>query len=148
VSVRSLGAEHPASATSKVAWARYRAESGEIEEAVTQVLEAMPLVRKGYLPPVINRLIASSNAAHIMSLAGRFEDAERYAREALAVAEAARLPENDLRRAEALLQLGKALQGEAKYGEAMEPLKKSAAIYSQAGPAWTESAGRAVALQR
>ena len=114
VSVKNLGPNHPASATSKMQWARYRSDSGETSAAVVPVLEAMPALLKGYAEPVINRLVALTWAAHVMNRAGHPPDAERYARMALAGIEAAHLPDADPRRAAALLELDTAQRAQAR----------------------------------
>jgi tetratricopeptide (TPR) repeat protein len=79
-------------------------------------------------------------AAYVLNQAKRFGEAEGYARESLAVAPEAHLPEADPRTAESLFELGRALQGEKKYSEAASTTEKSAAMYDRLGPAWARRA--------
>ena len=68
--------------------------------------------------------------------------AEPYARESLAVVDAAHLTQADSRRAESLLHLGQALRGEGRNREAIDALQKCAAVYERAGSQWAKAAER------
>ena len=68
--------------------------------------------------------------------------AEPYARESLAVVDAAHLTHADSRRAEPLLHLGQALRGEGRNREAIDALQKCAAVYERAGSQWAKAAER------
>jgi hypothetical protein len=98
------------------------------------VSEAMEIVRQRYLPSSMDRWFALSSSAHVMNKAKRYRDAESLAREMWPVLEANRLPANDGRRAESLLELGKALHGQRKNRDALDVLKRTAAIYDASGP--------------
>jgi tetratricopeptide (TPR) repeat protein len=139
VRLRNLGPMHARTAEAKIMWARYRAETGETKEAVEQALEAMPTARIG-LPPLSAILWTSlMNVSRILNLAGRFSEAETYAREGLAVLDKLRIPEVDARRGQTVFELGQALQGEKKY-EAMSSLERSAGIFERLGPVWAKRA--------
>jgi tetratricopeptide (TPR) repeat protein/predicted Ser/Thr protein kinase len=129
-----LGPDSAVTANAKILWARMRADAGELGEAAPQVLEAMEVVRKGYLPSSMNRWFALSSSAHVLNQAKRFPEAEALAREMLPILDANHLPDNDGRRGESLFELGKALHGEKKDREAAEVLKKAAGIYDGSGP--------------
>jgi tetratricopeptide (TPR) repeat protein len=63
-------------------WARYRAETGETEDAVTQIRAAMPEIRKMYtVGGMLARYVQGS--ARVYNRAGLFAPAEQDAREAL-----------------------------------------------------------------
>ena len=134
--LKNIGPDHQATAQSKLMWARYRAETGETKEAVEQAREAMQVVRR-VLPPLSQILWTPlSNASHILSLAGRFNEAEPLAREELAIVDNQHLPEADARRAGTLIDLGIALQGEKQYREAKSTFERADRIYVQLGPVW------------
>jgi serine/threonine protein kinase len=140
VRLRNLGPIHARTAEAKIMWARYRAETGETKEAVEQALEAMPTARVG-LPPLSAILWTSLlNVSHILNLAGRFSEAETYAREGLAVLDNLHIPEVDARRGQTVFELGQALEGEKKYGEATSSLERSAGIFERLGPVWAKRA--------
>jgi tetratricopeptide (TPR) repeat protein len=117
-------------------WARYRADTGETAQAIEQIGEAMPVIRRTYPALSIQRWTPAISAAHVFDLAGRFADAESYAREALAAVDALPSPEVDPRRAQTLFELGTALEGEKKYPEAASVFERAGRIYAQMGPAW------------
>jgi hypothetical protein len=93
---------------SKMIWGATQAETGEIRESVNQLREAMPVVRKAYRSPSLDLWVCLAAAAGILNRAERFWEAEPYARESLAVVDAAHLTQADSRRAEWLLHLGQA----------------------------------------
>jgi hypothetical protein len=127
-------------------WARFRAETGEVNEAASQVLEAIPIVRKA-LPPLSATLWSPLTCtSHVLNLAGRFAEAEPYARQELAIMDAEGTPETDARRAESLYELSTALFGKKKYREATPMLERSARIYRECGPTWAARAAELKAL--
>lgn len=128
-----LGKDHPETAISLILWARQRADAGEVGDAPQQVMQAITIVRRGFLPSSMDRWFALSSSAHVMNTAGRYPEAEALSREMLPILEANHLPSNDGRRAEALFELGKALHGQKQDVEAAELLKQSAAIYQSEG---------------
>lgn len=129
-----MGPDHPETAVARILWARQRGDAGDLGEAAAQVLEAMEVVRKHYLESSMDRWFALSSSAHVLNQAKRYKEAESLAREMLPILEANRLPDNDLRRGESLLELGNALHGEKNDREAMEVLRRSATIFDAAGP--------------
>jgi serine/threonine protein kinase len=131
---KGLGPGNPLTAGAKILWARQRADAGELPAAAQQVLEAMAIIRQGYLPSSMNLWFALSSSAHVMNQARRYPEAESLAREMLPILEANHLPANDGRRGESLLELGKALYGQKKDREARDVLKQSATIGDAAGP--------------
>jgi serine/threonine protein kinase len=142
---RALGPDNFETAAAKLFWIRARSEGrnpGDPQNSsdAAPALEAIEIVRKHYPPPSMNLWVALSSSVAILNRAGRFKDAEAEAREMLPILDANHLPENDPRRAQSLLQLGKALHGAKRDREAAEALKKSAAIYDAAGPAWARNA--------
>ena len=131
-----LGEQHGQTAAAKITWARFRAETGEASQAAEQVLEAIPAVRKG-LPPLSSTLWTSVTCvSHVLNLAGRYEEAEPYAREEMAIVENQHVPAIDARRAQSMFELGRALAGERKDSEALSTLEGSLKIYRQLGPTW------------
>jgi serine/threonine protein kinase len=148
VRLRNLGPLHARTADTKIMWARYRAETGETQEAVEQALEAMPTARIG-LPPLSAILWTSLlNVSRILNLAGRFSEAETYAREGLAVLDNMHVPEVDARRGQTVFELGQALQGEKKYREATSSLEASAGIFERLGPVWAKRAEQVRKIMR
>lgn len=140
VSVRSVGPDHTASAQSKLIWARFAAETGDTAAAVEYARQAMPVIEKGYPPPSLELWHASRDAAHVMRLAGKRAEAERYARQSLAVAVAAHLAQSDPRLANSWEELGRALCGEAKYAAGIQALTEAAAVYRRSPPEFAQSA--------
>jgi serine/threonine protein kinase len=136
VELKSIGPDHERTAQAKIMWARFRAETGETKEAVEQAREAIQVVRRA-LPPLSSVLWTPlTSASHILSLAGRFKEAEPLAREQLAIVDTHHFPEVDARRTGTLVELGIALQGEKKYREATTTFERADRIYAQLGPVW------------
>jgi hypothetical protein len=127
--VRNRGAVDGFTALAMILWARHRVLAGEPGDAVPQALEAMNIAPKHFPPSSMNYWFAVCNTAFILNSAKRYKEAESMARETSAAIEAHRLPEIDGRRAEALLELGKALHGQKRDREAAPMLKKSEMIY-------------------
>jgi tetratricopeptide (TPR) repeat protein len=120
-------------AVARTLWVRQRADAGELGDAAPQVLEAMEIIRRRFLPSSMDRWFALDNSAHVLNKAKRYAGAESLAREMLPIFEANHIPDNDGRRAESLAELGEALAGENKKREAAEVLAKSVAIYNASG---------------
>jgi eukaryotic-like serine/threonine-protein kinase len=140
VTARHLGADNGATAQAVVTWAAFAAETGEMSAAVAGVSDAMPRLERAYPSPSLILWHCARDAARVLRLAGRPEAAERYARQSLAVADAAHLADNDPRTANSWDQLGQALCAEGKTGEGIRALDTAAAIYERAGGQWLESA--------
>ena len=143
VTLKNIGPDHARTAQAELMWARFRAETGERKQALEQVHEAMPLVRKG-VPPLASVLWTPLSASsRILSLAGEFAEAEALAREQLAIVDKQQLPELDARRAQSLFELGLALQGEKKNAEAKITFERAHKIYAELGPIWSLRAQQA-----
>ena len=124
-------------------WARYRALAGETDQAAVQIGELMPLIHKSFPSPSFSAWTTYRNSSNVMNLAGRFPEAESFAREALAAVDAAHLGEIDARRAESLFALGTALRKEKKFQDARLNLEHAVNIYSQCGPTFAKTLARA-----
>jgi len=133
--VRNLGPDNLNSLIGQTMCARYQAETGETAEAIRQIQAALPVIRKALDPDNFNLWTSTVSAARIFIRADLFAEAEPYAREALRLVDVQKLPEADTRRAESLLHLGMALNGQKKYVEAIAVLQRDAAIYRQLGSA-------------
>lgn len=127
--VKFYGPQRGSTGADKVTWAVYTAKAGDVDGALAMLREAMPVVRNGY-PAGSLRVLNSLNAgAQILNLAGRFAEAESYAREALVLEDRNHLPEADLRRAASWSQLAKALRDQHKEREAIPLLEKALDFY-------------------
>jgi serine/threonine-protein kinase len=124
-----FGSDNPNTAIAKILWARKRADAGDLGDGAAQVLEAMKVVRQQLSPLSIDRWFALSSAAHVLIEAKRFPEAEAISREMMPILDGNHVPDNDLRRAESLFELGRALRRQKKDREAAEVLTKSAEIY-------------------
>jgi Flp pilus assembly protein TadD len=88
-------------------------------------------IRKSFPPLSLNLWTPVTAVAHILNLAGRFTEAETWAREDLAIVAKQPSWTNDPRKGEALLELGKALVRQRKYTNADAALKSAAEIYER-----------------
>jgi len=140
VSVRAVGVDSSNTAQATMTWARYAAQTGELPAAVSGVLQAMPIIERSYPSPSLVLWHSARNAARVMRLAGRYAEAERYARESLAVALAAKLPAADPRTANSWDELGQTLCDKRQFPEGIRALEQAEAIYIQAGGTWLEHA--------
>lgn len=129
-----LGPENRFTAVAEIAWARYRAETGEAREAVSQTEHAMRTLRKVFDKTSGNLWFPLNCAAVVMNHAGRYQEAERYARELLVLHDAEHLPDTDIRRSEALSQLGEALLAQGQRTAGIALLERSLKGYEQAAP--------------
>jgi hypothetical protein len=94
------------------------------------MLEAsLPLWRKAVPPGHVYLLEELYFLSFAYLEAGRWRDAEPLAREGLHIAEA-QVPSIGKRLARMHFMLGRALAGQAKYGEALPHLQSAAAIFS------------------
>ncbi|HYL79141.1 MAG TPA: protein kinase [Bryobacteraceae bacterium] len=132
-------------AEAEVWWARYRSETGEAAEALAQIREALPIVRKYSRRGFLFAYYVQAGA-RVLNNAGRFPEAERYAREALDALRQDQIPETHPVTAAALEDLGAALCGLKRFREAVPALEKSAEIYRQLGPVYTHTAARVQAM--
>ena len=125
-----------------VGWARYRAETGEIEPALMLVRDELPKTGKVWNRETDYLWVPLTYAAHVMLKADQFREPDHYAREALHAAEIAGSPANNPWRAEATELLGSALMGERSAVEGERLLSQAQRMYAQCGPAWSASARR------
>ena len=142
---RSLQTPGPARVESSIrclAWARYRAETGEIQPAVVQVRDELPKIRKVWNRESDYLWVPLAFAAHVMLKANQFLEADGYAREALHAADIAGSPAHNPWRAEATELLGSALLGERNVAAGERLLSEAQRMYAQCGPAWSASARR------
>jgi tetratricopeptide (TPR) repeat protein len=102
--------------------------------------ESMRVIEKLLQPPSLNLWYAARNASNLMRRVGQYGEAERYARESLAVAQAAHLSDTDPRPANSWEALGRVLIEEKKYQEGVPALEKAEAIYKGADGGWTKAA--------
>jgi len=137
-----LGPARVETAVRCAAWARYRAETGEIEPALRQVRDELPKVRKIWNRESDYLWVPLTYAAHVMLKADKFTEADRYAREALHASDIAGSPANNPWRAEATELLGSALIGERDTVPGQRLLFEAQRLYAQCGPAWSASARR------
>ena len=144
--VQMSGRDHPSTLAQGLAWARYRAETGEIAEAVAQVRAGLPVIRRGPNGGSLYRCLDS--ASRVMTLAGLSPEAEQYARESLKLLDQLRWDALAFDRADSLEALGAALYGQKRYREAIPALASAEELYRRSGPAWAMCADRALDLNR
>jgi len=137
ISVRNEGADSLTAAQSKNIWAGYAAQTGEGAAAVAALRESMPVIEKLVQSPSMNLWHAARNASNVMRREGQLAEAEHYARESLAVAQAAHLAENDARPGNSWEALGRALREEKKYAEAIQAFEQAEASYRSGGKTWS-----------
>ena len=141
------GSRRATTAAAEILWARYRAAAGEVQEGLALVQEAVPIAKKGFPSDSLRLWSALRDAAIVCNLARRFAEAEVYAREASAIADRAKLPPVDARRANALWIAGVALDGQHRYRDAIRSLEQAEVIYQKIGGAGTGLPGVRKALQ-
>ncbi len=127
--LHNRGADDGLTALAMILWARHRVIAGQPSDTVPQALEAMKSVRKYFLPSSMSYWFGACNTAFVLNSAKRYKEAESMARDTFPAIEANRLPEIDGRRAESLLELGKAFHGQKKDREAAPLLKRAEMIY-------------------
>ncbi|HLJ48227.1 MAG TPA: serine/threonine-protein kinase [Bryobacteraceae bacterium] len=134
------GAGSLEAATASLEWARFRAAMGETAAAMTQLREAMPVIRRNWTHEVDFLWYSLKAASEVLARSGRFEEAGRYARESLEMAEEAHREEVDPWRAESMERIGVAFTGAGQYDAAIPILAKSEAMYRQLGEGWVHRA--------
>jgi tetratricopeptide (TPR) repeat protein len=137
VSARSEGPDSLVAAQAKNIWAGYAALTGETAAAAEATRESMRVIEKLIQSPSLNLWHAARNASNVMRLAGQYAEAEQYARESLAVAQAAHLAENDARPGNSWEALGRALLMEKKYTEAISAFEQAEISYRNGGETWS-----------
>ena len=105
----------------------------------------MPVIQKSFASPSLDLWLASRNASGVMRLAGRYPEAERYARESLKVAEDAHMSRDDARLGNSWEWLGEALCMENKSAEGIAALQQAQTIYRNAGAQWATALARVTA---
>jgi serine/threonine-protein kinase len=140
VNVREAGPESLRTAQARNIWAGFAAQTGEPDAAAEAMRESMRVIEKLLQPPSLNLWYAARNASNLMRRVGQYAEAERYARESLAVAQAAHLSDTDPRPANSWEALGRVLIEEKKYQEGVPALEKAEAIYKGADGGWTKAA--------
>ena len=123
------GPERGTTGAERVNWAGFTARAGDVDGALAMLREAMPVVRNGFPAGSLRTLNALNSAAQILNMAGRFAEAESYAREALALEDKNHLAEGDGRRASSLWQLAWSLRDRHKAQEAIPLLERALGIY-------------------
>ncbi|MBI5087048.1 MAG: protein kinase [Acidobacteria bacterium] len=136
VATRAVGPDNPRTAQYRIIWARCASETNEKQAAAESVAQAMPVLEKSYPSPSLELWHAARDSAHVLRLAGSMKEAERYARESLSVAQAARMADNDPRLGNSWEELGLTLREGKRRREASRALERAAAIYAAAGPKW------------
>lgn len=125
------GPERGTTGVEKVNWAAFTARAGDVDGALAMLREAMPVVRNGFPAGSLRTLNALNSAAQILNMAGRFSEAESYAREALALEDRNHLAEGDGRRASSLCLLASSLRDRHKAQEAIPLLERALGIYGR-----------------
>ena len=120
--------------------ARFLAETGDISGALARLRTAMPTVRKNMQQGNVFLWGPLTSASHVLLAADQVSEAERYARESLAVVDDAQRDEVDPWRAESLLLVGTALSRGENRRDAQPFLRRAWAIYSHLGPVWSTTA--------
>ena len=133
VHARNEGPDSLGAAQAKNIWAGFASNTGEGAAAVVALQESMPVIEKLIQSPSMNLWHAARNASNVMRREGHFAEAEHYARESLAVAEAAHLQASDARAANSWEALGRALLAQKKYAEAIPAFEQAEAIYRRGG---------------
>ena len=101
--------------------------------------------------PSMNLWYAELNTATVMRMAGRYQDAERLARESLRIAQTEHLRDIDGGLANSWQELGTALCMQKKYGEGIPALGQTQAIYEKCGASFAgvvATMGRQIAKAR
>jgi tetratricopeptide (TPR) repeat protein len=145
VASRTVGPDSADAAQAKIVWAMPAARTGELDNAARAVEEAMPVIQKSFASPSLDLWLASRNASGVMRLAGRYPEAERYARESLKVAEDAHMSRDDARLGNSWEWLGEALCMENKSAEGIAALQQAQTIYRNAGAQWATALARVTA---
>ena len=142
VASRNVGPDSAEVAQAKLTWALTAAKTGESEKAAQAISEAMPVIEKSFASPSLDLWFAGRNASVVMRMAGRYAEAERYARQSLKVAQDAHIGPSDARLGNSWEALGEALCAENKFAEGLEALRQAKSIYERAGPVWAAAAAR------
>jgi serine/threonine protein kinase len=138
IAARSVGPNHPSVLIVRLNWADLAAQTGEVDRAVEVVNSAMPLIEKGFPAQSAEIWHDGMSASRVMRLAGRLDQAERYARESLNASRT--WADSDARVADAWETLADVLLAEKKRADALTALDRAQTIYRKAGPAWQGNA--------
>ncbi len=119
-------------------YAYFLAETGEVSEALALVRQDLPELQSFFDP--------LAYVAHVMVSAGRYNEAEGYARELWKLLDDVHREDMDPDRAEVLELLGSALSGQKRYKEALPLFKRSEEAYRRSGPGFLIAARHVAAL--
>jgi tetratricopeptide (TPR) repeat protein len=122
----------------------FRAEAGEVSEALAQVRKDLPVLRSFKNEQFLFEPLAY--IAHVMVSAGRYNEAEGYARELWKLLDDVHREDMDPDRAEVLELLGSSLSGQKRYKEAIPLFKRSEEAYRRSGPGFLIAARHVAAL--
>jgi serine/threonine protein kinase len=125
-------------------YAYFLAETGEVPEALALVLKDLPELRSFKNEQSLFEPLA--DVAHVMVSAGRYNEAEGYARELWKLLDDVHREDVDPDRAEVLELLGSALSGQKRYKEAIPLFKRSEEAYRRSGPGFLIAARHVAAL--
>jgi tetratricopeptide (TPR) repeat protein len=143
VTLQNIGPSHWRTAWAKMLWARYRAETGEIQAAVEDIGAAFPVVRAALPELSSSRWTPLFSASRVYNLASSYSKAEPLAREQIAILDHFQVPEVDWKRGASDIELATALAGEKKYREAAAAFQRAADVYTRLGSDWTHAAAEA-----
>lgn len=124
---KQYGAESAAAAGQQSIWAYALTETGPLDEAAQQALEALRISRKLYPPGYAWTALVT--ASYTLSLAGKYDEAEALAREGLQALGSNPSP-LDSRWHESRGYLGLALVGQHKFAEARPLLEQTVQFYN------------------
>ncbi len=125
-------------------YAYFLAETGEVSEALALVRQDLPELQSFKNEQTLFDPLAY--VAHVMVSAGRYNEAEGYARELWKLLDDVHREDMDPDRAEVLELLGSALSGQKRYKEALPLFKRSEEAYRRSGPGFLIAARHVAAL--
>lgn len=125
------GAENAATAKVAVHWARVRTRIGQVKEAVDQVNQAVPAARRQLPPDSLRFWNVLHDAIHTCNGAKDYRAAEGYTNEGLALDARMHLPATSEKWGMLYWDLGRAMQGEKNYREALAAFEKAEANLRQ-----------------
>ncbi|BDC49458.1 hypothetical protein F183_A17740 [Bryobacterales bacterium F-183] len=126
---QSIGPHHTQTLIALGQWARAATNHGRMNEALPRLTAAITELRRKEPKCVFSQWNVIQTYAEILGRAGRFDEAERYAQEALGCIN----PENigTVREGQSLFALGRAHRGQKRPALALTELERSLAIYTK-----------------
>jgi eukaryotic-like serine/threonine-protein kinase len=143
ICIHKLGPDHFSTAEATLTWARYAAETGDAKVAAEDVAHSIAILKRSFPSPNLNLWHGTRDASNILRLEGSYVEAEKYARESLAVAQAAGLSPSDPRTGNSWDEIALALAGQKKYTQAIPAFEQAVKVYELAGGRWFRSADTA-----